>query len=62
MTSYHTEDSKLMADGMRPIQGHAAIMDFWRAAITRAAAAGARRATWLHESHSRATWDTPCAQ
>ena len=52
MTSYYTEDAKLMADGMRPIQGQTAIMDFWHAAITRAAAVGARRAIRLHESHS----------
>jgi ketosteroid isomerase-like protein len=52
MTSYYTQDAKLMGDGMQPIQGHAAIMDFWHAAITRAAAAGARRAIRLHESHS----------
>ena len=43
MTSYYSEDAKLMADGMQPIEGHAAIMGFWHAAITRAAAAGARR-------------------
>ena len=52
MTSYYTEDAQLMADGMQPIQGHAAITQFWRAAITRAAAAGARRTIRLHESHS----------
>jgi ketosteroid isomerase-like protein len=52
MTSYYSQDAKLMADGMQPIEGHAAIMGFWHAAITRAAAAGARRAIQLHESHS----------
>jgi ketosteroid isomerase-like protein len=41
-----------MADGMQPIQGHAAIGQFWRMAITRAAAARARRTIRLHESHS----------
>jgi ketosteroid isomerase-like protein len=52
MTSYYSEDAKLMADGMQPIEGRAAIMEFWHAAITRAAAVGARRAIRLHESHS----------
>jgi ketosteroid isomerase-like protein len=52
MTSYYTPGAQLMADGMRPIQGHAAITQFWRAAITRAAAARARRTIQLHESHS----------
>src|SRR5215469_10143501 len=52
MTSYYTEHAQLMADGIRPIQGHAAITEFWRAAITRAAAARARRTIRLHESHS----------
>ena len=52
MTSYYTEDAQLMADGIQPIQGHAAITGFWHAAITRAAAAGARRTIRLHESHS----------
>jgi CheY-like chemotaxis protein len=41
-----------MADGIQPIQGHAAIGRFWREAITRASAAGARRTIHLHESHS----------
>lgn len=52
MTSYYTEDAQLMADGIQPIQGHAAIGRFWRAAISRASAAGARRTIHLHESHS----------
>jgi ketosteroid isomerase-like protein len=52
MTSYYTQDAQLMADGIQPIQGHAAITQFWRAAITRAAAARARRTIRLHESHS----------
>jgi ketosteroid isomerase-like protein len=52
MTSYYTEDAQLMADGMQPVQGHAAITQFWRAAITRAAAAQARRTIQLHESHT----------
>jgi ketosteroid isomerase-like protein len=52
MTSYYTEHAQLMADGIQPIQGHAAITEFWRAAITRASAARARRAIRLHESHS----------
>jgi len=51
MTSYYTEDAKLMAEGIQPIEGHAAITEFWRAAITRAAAARARRTIRLHESH-----------
>jgi len=52
MTTYYTENAQLMADGMQPIQGHAAIGQFWRTAITRAAAARARRTIRLHESHS----------
>ena len=52
MTSYYTEHAQLMAEGIRPIQGHAAITEFWHAAITRAAAARARRTIRLHESHS----------
>lgn len=54
MTSYYTEHAQLMADGIQPIHGHAAIMEFWHAAITRAAAARARRTIRLHESHSSA--------
>lgn len=52
MTSYYTEDAQLMAHGIDPLQGHAAIREFWRAAIARAAAAQARRTIRLHESHS----------
>jgi ketosteroid isomerase-like protein len=52
MTSHYTEDAHLMGDGMQPIQGHAAITQFWRQAITRTAAARARRTIQLHESHS----------
>ncbi len=52
MTSYYTEHAQLMADGIQPIQGHAAITEFWHAAITRAAAGRARRTIRLHESHS----------
>lgn len=40
------------ADGMHPIRGHEEIGGFWRAAIARASAAGARRTIRLHESHS----------
>ena len=52
MTSYYTEDAQLMAHGINPLQGHAAIAGFWRAAIARAATARARRTIRLHESHS----------
>jgi ketosteroid isomerase-like protein len=52
MTSYYTPDAQLMAEGMEPIRGHAAIDDFWRAAISRAAAAQATRTIQLHESSS----------
>jgi ketosteroid isomerase-like protein len=52
MTSYYAERAQLMADGMTPIQGQDAIEQFWRAAIDRATAAGARRTIQLHESHS----------
>lgn len=51
MTSYYTDQAHLMADGMTPIQGHEAIEQFWRIAIDRAAAVGARRTIQLHESH-----------
>jgi ketosteroid isomerase-like protein len=50
MTAYYTRDAYLMAEGIHPLQGHAAIRKFWDAAITRALAAGARRAIRLHES------------
>lgn len=50
MTSYYTENAQLMADGMAPIQGHGAIELFWRTAIDRGVAAGARRTIALHES------------
>lgn len=52
MTAYYTDQAQLMANGITPIRGQAAIEQFWRAAIGRAAAAGARRAIQLHESHS----------
>jgi ketosteroid isomerase-like protein len=52
MTSYYTDQAQLMGDGMTPIQGHAAIEQFWVAAIARTAAVGARRTIQLHESHS----------
>jgi ketosteroid isomerase-like protein len=52
MTSYYTEDAQLMAHGINPLRGHAAITGFWRAAIARAATARARRTIRLHESHS----------
>jgi len=52
MTSYYTEQAQLMAEGMTPVQGHAEIGPFWRAAISQAQAAGARRTIRLHESHS----------
>jgi ketosteroid isomerase-like protein len=51
MTSYYTDDAQLMADGIKPIQGHDAIEQFWRAAIDRAAATVARRTIQAHESH-----------
>jgi ketosteroid isomerase-like protein len=49
MTAYYTQDAQLMADGMRPIRGHAAITEFWNVAIGRAGTAGARRAIHMHE-------------
>ena len=52
MTSYYTENAQLMADGIQPLHGHGAIGRFWREAIARASAAGARRTIRLHESHS----------
>ena len=52
MTSYYTEDAQLMADGMEPIRGQAAIGEFWRAAVGRVAAARARRTIEVHESSS----------
>jgi uncharacterized protein (TIGR02246 family) len=50
MTAYYTRDAYLMAEGIHPLQGHTAIRAFWDAAMTRALAAGARRAIRLHES------------
>jgi ketosteroid isomerase-like protein len=52
MTSYYTDDAQLMAEGMEPIRGQAAIDEFWRAAISRSTAARARRTIRLHESSS----------
>ena len=52
MTACYTPDAYLMAEGIHPPQGHAAIREFWDAAITRALAAEARRAIRLHESRS----------
>jgi ketosteroid isomerase-like protein len=52
MTSYYAEDAQLMADGMAPIRGQAAIGEFWRAAVGRVAAAKARRTIEFHESSS----------
>ena len=52
MTSYYAGDARLMAEGMEPIQGRAAIGQFWRMAIEQAAAARARRSIRLLESSS----------
>lgn len=52
MTAFYTRDAHLMADGIHPLQGHAAIREFWEAAISRGLAAGAKRTIRLHESHS----------
>ena len=52
MTAFYTEDAYLMADGIHPLQGHAAIREFWDAAISRGLAAGAKRTIRLHEAHS----------
>jgi AcrR family transcriptional regulator/ketosteroid isomerase-like protein len=52
MTSYYTEDAQLMAEGIEPLHGRAAIDEFWRVAISRATAARARRTIRLHESSS----------
>ena len=49
MASYYTDDGQIMADGMRPIRGRAAIEGFWQAAIERVKTVGARRAIELHE-------------
>ena len=49
MTAYYTADGQIMADGMRPIRGHDTIEVFWRTAIGRAKAAGARRTVQMHE-------------
>jgi ketosteroid isomerase-like protein len=54
MTSYYTGQAHLMADGITPIRGHSEIGQFWRTAISRAQAAGARRTIRLHEAHSSA--------
>jgi ketosteroid isomerase-like protein len=52
MTSYYTEDAQLMGEGMTPIRGQGSILEFWRTAIGRASAAGARRTIEVHESAS----------
>jgi ketosteroid isomerase-like protein len=52
MTSYYTPEAQLMAEGVEPLHGQAAIEEFWRVAISRAAAARARRTIRLHESSS----------
>jgi ketosteroid isomerase-like protein len=52
MTAFYTQDAYLMADGIHPVQGHAAIREFWDAAISRGLAAGAKRTIRLHEAHS----------
>jgi uncharacterized protein (TIGR02246 family) len=52
MTSYYTEQAQLMAHGITPIRGRDAIEQFWRAAIFRAQAGGAKRVIQLHEAHS----------
>ena len=52
MTSYYAEQAQLMVEGITPIQGHAEIGHFWRAAISQVQAAGAWRTIQLHESHS----------
>jgi ketosteroid isomerase-like protein len=52
MTGYYTEQAQLMAEGISPIPGQRAIGQFWRAAISQAQAAGARRTIALQESHS----------
>lgn len=52
MTSYYTEDGQIMADGMRPIRGRAAILGFWQAATEGANGAGAQRTIEMHESSS----------
>ncbi len=49
MTSYYTDDGQIMADGMRPIRGQAAIGGFWQAAIERVTAVGARRTIEMQE-------------
>jgi ketosteroid isomerase-like protein len=49
MTSYYADDGQIMADGMRPIRGRAAIGSFWQAAIERVRTAGARRTIEMHE-------------
>jgi ketosteroid isomerase-like protein len=52
MTAYYTSDAQLMGEGMRPIQGHSAIGEFWRVAQARANGAGARREIEMHEASS----------
>jgi ketosteroid isomerase-like protein len=50
MTSYYCTDGQIMADGMWPIRGHAAIAEFWDTAIQRTAIAGATRTIRFEES------------
>ena len=49
MASYYADDGQIMADGMRPIRGRAAIGTFWQAAIERVTLVGARRTIEMHE-------------
>jgi ketosteroid isomerase-like protein len=62
MTSYYTEHAQLMADGIQPIQGHAAITEFWRAAISRAEGPGPGGPSGCTNRTPRATSATPCAR
>ncbi len=52
MTARYTGDGQIMAEGLNPVRGHAAIQQFWQHAIGAAGAAKARRTIHLQEATS----------
>lgn len=52
MTARYTEDGLIATEGVLPVQGHAAIREFWQHAIDVASAAKARRTIRLQEART----------
>jgi ketosteroid isomerase-like protein len=52
MTAHYTTDGRIVAEGAMPVQGHAAIQQFWQRAIDVSATASARRTIHLEEATS----------